>query len=196
VNHSQLQDVTKVDEREARRVNWLTFKAQEQSHEQFEKAVVALGFARMPKDDEEREREGYVIFHEGQLHRIVVYDEYSLSSDGSDQGRGGRPAVTHSNPALPEAGKPTAKSGKVITVMQGTTLGGEALPPYIMDKSSAKVPKASLSFIASMPQIKGRFGFQEDRYFDVPFTMNEKGGMNSEAHRYVSGDVCSCYPTL
>jgi hypothetical protein len=45
------------------------------------------------------------------------------------------------------------------------------------------VPKASLSFIASMPQIKGRFGFQEDRYFDVPFTMHEKGGMNSEAHR-------------
>ncbi len=74
------------------------------------------------------------------------------------------------------------KSGNVVTVMQGVTLGCEALPPYIMYKSMAELPKASLEFMACLPQILGQYGFPEKRFFDVPYTGNKPGGMNNMAH--------------
>lgn len=172
-------DVTKG--REANRVRWVTFRAQQQSHEAFERDCVELEFARMPNDEKEQEQEGHVVFHGGQLDRIVTYDEFSVSADGSDQGRGGRPAMTHTNPSLPEAGKPAQKSGKTFTVCQGVTMGGEALPPLVMMKSDAKVPKVPGEFLASLPQIRAQYGFPKERYFDVPFTRNLKGGMNAGA---------------
>lgn len=80
---SQFQDVEKIDPREARRVGWLRYQAQVQNHEQMEEALVYLGFARLPSDDDEREEKGYVVLYDGQLDRIVVYDEYNLVRPGN-----------------------------------------------------------------------------------------------------------------
>jgi hypothetical protein len=193
--NSRLQNVDIVDQREARRVYWLTFQAQQKSHEKFEQALVELEMARPPTDEEEREREGYVVIHENQLDRIVTYDECNISSDGSDQGRGGRPACTHSNPALPESGKPAPKSGKTWTMMVAVTLGCEAFPIYLMGTSNANAPKFSGEFLARVPQIQGKFGFEQERFFDIPFTKNPKGGMNGECHREWSQFLRMFYPT-
>jgi hypothetical protein len=75
-------------------------------------ACVELGFARLPVDHKEQEREGHVVFFDGQLARILGYDEFNLSLDGSERGKGGRPACTHTNPDLPEAGKPAQSQAR------------------------------------------------------------------------------------
>jgi hypothetical protein len=87
--------------------------------------------------------------------------------------------MTHTNPSLPEAGNPAQKLGKSLTVMQGATLRGKALPSYLMMKLDAKVPKVSSTFLLSIPQICAQLGFPKECYFDVPFTKNPKGGMNA-----------------
>jgi hypothetical protein len=106
----------------------------------FEDTCVKLGFARLPVNKEEREREGHIVFFEGQLARILGYDKVNLSFDGSERGKGGHPACTHTNRDLPEAGKPAPKSGMSMSLMVGSTFKGEALLPYLIIKSDAELP--------------------------------------------------------
>jgi hypothetical protein len=78
--------------------------------------------------------------------------------------------------------------------MQGVTLGCEALPPYIMYKSMAELPKASLEFMVCLPQILGQYGFPEKQFFDVPYTGNKPGTMNNMAHHLWHQHIRTYYP--
>jgi hypothetical protein len=63
-----------------------------------------------------------------------------------------------------------------------------------MYKSMAELPKASLEFMACLPQILGQYGFPEKRFFDVPYTGNKPGGMNNMAHRLWHQHIRTYYP--
>ena len=102
------------------------------------------------------------MFFEGQLSRILGCGEFNRSFDGSERGEGGRPAYTHTNPNLPEAGKPATKSGKSMSIMTGVTFEGEPLPPYFMIKSDAELPRFQQKF-ATLPQIEARHGYPDRR---------------------------------
>ncbi|CAB9528949.1 unknown protein [Seminavis robusta] len=67
--------------------------------------------------------------------------------------------------------------------MFGVNFAGEALPPLLIFPTSAKDPsnyKLKADFAASLPQMKAIFGFNEERYHNVPFAMNPKGGMTKD----------------
>jgi hypothetical protein len=44
---------------------------------------VYLGMARLPIDNDEHEEKGYIVLYDGQLDRVVVYDEYNLVRPGN-----------------------------------------------------------------------------------------------------------------
>ena len=60
--NSLIQDQAVPDTREANRHQWLTFHNHDRNHQRFEEATVDLGIARPPVNDEEKEREGNVVF--------------------------------------------------------------------------------------------------------------------------------------
>jgi hypothetical protein len=77
--------------------------------------------------------------------------------------------------------------------MAGVTFEGEPLPPYLMIKSEAELPQFTRTFLATLPQIEARYGYPERRRFNVPFTANKKGGMNSEAFKLWYTHVLKTY---
>jgi hypothetical protein len=121
---------------------------QKKSHEQFEAGRLEYGFAREPVNDKEQDTKGYGVINKEQLHRIIVSNECNISSDGSNQGRGGQPACSHSNSSLPESGKPAPKLGKTWTFLCAINLAGKALGTLLIGTSDAKAPKESGEFLA------------------------------------------------
>jgi hypothetical protein len=67
--------------------------------------------------------------------------------------------------------------------MCADNLAGKALGTLLIGTSDAKAPKVSDEFLARCPQICGQFGYTSKHAFDITFTKNPKGGMNSDAHR-------------
>jgi len=73
---------------EMRRLLWTTPKNLNDWFDEWGLFCVAKGFATRSEHD------GEVVFSEAQKRRIINIDETNLSLDGSDGGRGGRPAST------------------------------------------------------------------------------------------------------
>jgi hypothetical protein len=70
-----------------------------------------------------------------------------------------------------------------MSVMAGVTFEGEPLPPYLMFKSDADLPRFQKTFLVMLPQVEARYGYPDQRRFNVPLTANKKGGMNSESFK-------------
>lgn len=179
--NSTRQDVAVVEGRDSRRMAFLTYHAQMSNHQRFEDTCCKLGFARQPVSEEERSEQGFVVFYERAFPRILQFDEMNLSLDCIEEIRGGRPASSHTNPDLPDGGKPKGKSGKTCTLMMGCNFACEALPPYFMFPSDAREPTVNSELMLAFPQVQGQYGWDAPRAFNVQFTKNKKGGMNANA---------------
>jgi hypothetical protein len=196
--NSRSQNVTIIDSREALRVKWLTYVNQKKHHENWEEFLVDSGFAREPMSEEERVQLGHVVFREGQAARIINFDEMSISLDGSQTSKGGRPSTTPTNPNLPESGQQTQKSDKTATIVFGVTGANEAIPPFFIFPTNAGIKdnyKLKWEVLKNTPQIVGQYGYSTRRVFDVGIGMNPKGGMNEEMfHKYVTEFLMVLYP--
>ena len=202
LNHLAIHiNLNKADSREALRVKWLTYRTQKQHYENWEKNAVDQGFARELADDESPDNEGHIIWDPKQLQNILQFDEMAVSMDGKEGSRGGRPSShqTATSDALPkDAGKVSEHTGTSMTLMMGINLAGEALPPLLIFPTKSKDPdnyKYKSEMAKHLPQLTGIYGFESRKHVNVPFAMNEKGGMNKELfHQYFSKVLFPIYP--
>ena len=145
---------------------WLTYEQQNQHFINWEMTCIEYGFGRAPESREERLAHGNVVFFEGALDCMLHIDEMSFHYDGSKNGIGGRPCLTYSNPDVPDAGEPNQKSSDKVSILFGATYSGQAIPPLIVFPSTAQQPKLDAEMLFALHQIKGMFGWTEERLFD------------------------------
>ena len=182
---SQKQDLSSGDRRESIRVEWLTYLTQKLNYERWEEMAVELDFARKPLEGEETNGQ-HIIWHEGQERRVINLDEMALSLDASSTRGGGRQSQVPIAIGVNGDGESAPKSSDKVTVIYGMNFANEPLPPYIQFPTAAKTTeryKLQSTMLASLRQVKGKFGYPAERYFDTGFGMNPKGRMNTESFR-------------
>jgi hypothetical protein len=188
------QTVGVVDERDASRVKWTTASNQRRHYERWEEACVRLGFARMPIDEHEKQEKGYVVFYDGQEHRIANFDEMKLALDGTDENAGGRPSATPMTNTINESGKPAQKTAKSLTLMLGI-IGDEPTPPLAIHLSQSGY--IAPQNIASFHEIEAQYGLSTRRHFLPSFASSPKGGMNKNIFRnWMLTQVLPLWPDL
>jgi hypothetical protein len=135
---------------------------------------------------------------EDKLRNILNFDETCLSLDGSTLKRGGRPAACRSDSRLPQVGTMTSKASKAVTMITGSNMHGEALPPHFQFMSLAKTTEGMKvpdeCFLYSKKTV-GAFGLEEEKLWPATFGVNEKGGMdNDEFVLYLRTNIMPLYP--
>ena len=153
------------DKRELLRLLWLTFEQQKMHYVNWEHHLIDLGFGHAPLDDEQREAEGNVVFYNDQKRRLIHIDEMGFSLDGSKNGVGGRPGTFSTNCDFADAGQPTSKSSKKVSLLVAANYAGEALPLLIVFPSTAKHPQYKMEMLLNLHQIEGLWGYKEKRRF-------------------------------
>jgi hypothetical protein len=152
--------------------------------------LITHGFAcEVIKENGEKE----ITFSEEQKQRIINIDETNLSLDGSDGGRGGRPACTITMKHCNRPGTAQNKTSLSSSLICGSNAAGKAMPLHIMFSSDAKEADnyaVNAAWIVSLPRFKGTFGHQEEKVFPASVTTNEKGGSDGRVlqkllHYYV-----------
>ena len=154
------------DKRELLRLIWLTYEQQQKHYINWEMHLIMLEFGREPIDENERLREGNVVFYENALRRMIHIDEMGFHFDGSKNGIGGRVSLTYSDPNLPDPGEAIAKSSDKVSVLFGATYDGQAIPPMFVFPNKAKNPKLKLIMLQLLHQIEGHFGYTGKRFFN------------------------------
>ena len=157
--------VRSIDKRELLRLKWLTYEQQKMHYVNWELYLVEMGFARRSETKEEFD-EGNLVFFPGSLDRMIHIDEMGFSYDGSKNGVGGRVPTYYSNPLVPEAGMAVAKSSMKISVLFGATYSNKPIPPMIIIPSKAKNPRIETDLLLHLHQIKGTFGYKDERAFN------------------------------
>ena len=100
------------------------------------------------------------------LSNILNFDETALSFDESTITQGGHPSFAFEDPRLPRTGKPTSKSSQSITMINGSTALGEALPPHFQFVCTAQSDDAMQirdESVLYMQRIIGKFGCEEEK---------------------------------
>ena len=97
---------------------------------------------------------------------MIHIDEMGFSFDGSKNGVGGGPATHASNPDVADSGTAEQKSSAKVSILFGSTCAGEPLPVLIVFPSKAKNPKCEIQMLQNLHQIKGKFGYDEERHFN------------------------------
>ena len=100
------------------------------------------------------------------LSPFIVFRRWVESFDGSKNGIGGRLPSYYTNPLFGEAGTASAKSSLKVTVLFGANYKNEPIPPLIVFPTAAKSPKIELKLLQSLHQIRGKFGYSEQRVFN------------------------------
>ena len=163
-----------------RRLLWTTPENLNNWFDEWGLFCVSNGFAT-------RTDQGEVIFSETQKRRIINIDKTNLSLDGSDGGRGGRPACSITIKHCQRPGTAQNKAGLSSSLMCGSNAAGEAMPLHVMFSSKAEEENMAvkLSWIDGLPSVSGMFGHDEVKTFPASVTVNEKGGTDARVLRQV-----------
>jgi hypothetical protein len=176
---------------EDRRVRWTTHTNISSWFDNWEFDLVDLGFAV-------RAANGKVTILDKQLPFIINLDETCLSLDGTEGRRGGRPEVTLHDPCLPYNGKRSNKDTLTATLVCGSNSAGEALPSHFQFQTKATAEEGQRirnEVFTHVVRVRGKFGHNEEKDFDVTFGLNTKGGMDDrEFHLYVINSILPLYP--
>lgn len=186
----------KSDNAEDRRIMWTTYHNLKTWFVNWEKDLLDLGFAKKREATEGGAEEVYI--PKDQLKNILNMDETCLSFDGSDGVRGGRPEAIFYDQNMPRLGKGTAKSGKTMTMIGGSTAAGEALPPHFQFQTAAQsedTMRLNNKMLEYIPRIIGMWGSDEEHDRPISHGMNTKGGMDDEEfEKYMENVIFPLYP--
>jgi hypothetical protein len=191
-------EVGKANVIEQRRLLWTTSYNLDMWYTTWKKTLIDLGFARekLASDD----TEGEVVFHPGQLDRIVNFDETDGSIDDTTGKRGGRPGLTFYSREVTGGATAANKSSTSATIIFGSSAAGEPLPPHFQLKTTAQTAEAqrmSTAWFRNTHSILVKFGFDSKQERPCTFGMNEKAGMNSEElNKYIANSIIPLYPDL
>ena len=89
-----------------------------------------------------------------------------FSLDGSKNGVGGRPGTVLTNQKLPDGGEAVEKSSAKVSILFAANYDMQPLPLLIIFPSKAKEPGYKMEMICALHQIKGKFGWPSERYFN------------------------------
>ena len=117
--------VSKSEMAEDRRIKWTTYDNLKTWFDNWSADLVELRFTEVKADGDVD-----VVIPEAQLNRIINMHNTCLSLVGSKGNICGLPEVTFYNPNLPRTGRATSKSRQTMTMITGSTVAGEALPPH------------------------------------------------------------------
>ena len=93
--------------------------------------------------------------------------------------------------------KQTSKLSVTITLIAGSSVAGEAIPPHFQFPTRAKGENAKLDaqVFEFVKGIEGKFGCEEKKNWQGTFGMNQKGGMdNDKFEKYVQNNLVRLYP--
>ena len=90
--------------------------------------------------------------------------------------------MTHSTDGVHEAGKSDRSKNAAVTLLLGITGANEALPVFVIFPTLAAAGNGRMRFriLETFQQIKARYGYSKDRYFDCVFAVSPKGSMTKE----------------
>ncbi|CAJ1928560.1 unnamed protein product [Cylindrotheca closterium] len=189
------QDIEVLDPRRQLRVEWLTTKNQMDHYKNSEKMFLERGYARSPKNDQER-AEGYIVFHPGQEKRNINMDEMKFTLDASVESLGGRPAHSHTTSCISEGGKADKTPDTACTVVMAVN-DDEPLPPMVIFKSTAKDGCGYINArnLRSFPQIKGKWGYEKPRIVDCLVSTGANASMNTDIlQNWMRESILTLYP--
>ena len=192
-------EVGKANVMEQRRVQWTTSYNLNVWFSTWKDTLIELGFAR-EKEAGDVGVKGELVFFDGQLKRIINFDETDGSIDDTTGQRGGRPPMTFHAPDLAGGATAVNKSGYSSTIICGSNAAGEPLPPHFQLKTMAQTnekQRMSVEWFASTKNIIAQFGHQSERELSCTFGMNEKAGMNAtELDKYIENSILPLYPDI
>ncbi len=140
----------------------------------WEKDLVEFGFTEVAQDLN-------VCIPNNQLMRILNVDETCLAHDGGTGWRGGKPTIIYCRKNFPEVGKAVAKSSIIMTMIAGSTVAGEAIPPhfrFLTMAQSEETMQLQTDIQYFIPYIQGPFGGNDKKNWPITFGMNAKNGMD------------------
>ena len=183
---------------EKRRLVWSTYNNINIWFEQMKKELIELGFARAVTT-EDVDVVGELVFHPGQLDRILNIDESEVSTDGTSKLTGGRPVTEYcSRESSISGAEGSNKSGYSATFIGGSTMSGYPVPPHFQVRSLAQTEqnrKLDADLFKDMRKIRGQFGFDRVKEFGVTAGCNIKAGMDVvEFCKYVENCIVPLYP--
>jgi hypothetical protein len=192
-------EVGKANVVEQRRLLWTTSYNLDMWFTTFKKTLIDLGFAR-EKEATDLDTVGEVVFHPGQLDRIVNFDETDGSIDDTTGKRGGRPSSILTSKEVTGGATAVNKSAYSATIIFGSSAAGEPLPPHFQLKTtaqSAETQRMSTAWFANTHSILVKFGFKEKQERPCTFGMNEKAGMNAvELNKYIANSILPLFPDM
>ena len=132
--------------------------------------------------------------------RIINMDEthHDLSITGD---KGGSRAVSYHNPKLQRGATRSVKSARHVTGVYATTAAGEALPPFYIFDSSAKVEenfRVKMEWLVGLPSVSGRYGCPtyQDKC-DSFFAVRSRGSMDdSLLNQYIESVIVPLFPNM
>ena len=177
--NSLIQEQVVPDTRESHRHFWLTHHNQNLNHEKWEEATVRLGISRLPVNDEEKEKEGHVVFKiDGKDTRknVIFFDETAIFLDASESSAGRRGSKT-SHMAIPNVGKAGSKSSDKFTLLTAVNANYELLPFLTIIPSKAKPGNRKINpgMLMGYQQLKGKYGCVTPQTHSCTFASTEKG---------------------
>ena len=131
--------------------------------------------------------------------RIINMDEthHDLSITGD---KGGSRAVSYHNPAFPRGANRTVKSARHVTGAYATNAAGEALPPFYIFDSSAKLEdnfRVRVSWLTGLPTVSGRFGCPTQVESCSFFAVRPRGSMDETLlNAYIKQVIVPLYPNM
>ena len=167
------------DTRESSRHFWLTHRNQTMNHKKFEEATVRLGISRPPVNDEEKEREGHVVFEidgEDTRKNVIFFDETAIFLDASESSAGRQGSKTV-NPNIPNVGNAGSKSSEKFTLLTAVNANCELLPFLTIIPSKAKPGKRKVNpgMVMGYQQLRGKYGCLQPQTHSCTFASTEKG---------------------
>jgi hypothetical protein len=139
------------------------------------------------------------LFREDTERRIINMDEthHDLSITGD---RGGPRAVSYHNPAFQRGAARGVKSARNVTGAYPTNAAGEALPPFYIFDSSAKLWenfRVKVEWIEGLPLVTGRFGCPTIIESGSFYAVRPRGSMDDLwLNEYIEKVIVPLYPNM
>ena len=175
-----LQAATKIAVEDAR-AQWTTYDNLNQWFDDVKKDLLDTGLVEDEMVyDEKGEMLSELRFKTHSQRRIINMDEthHDLSITGD---KGGSRAVSYHNPFYQRGAVRGAKSARHVTGVYATNAAGEALPPFYIYDSSAKLDenfRVKVSWLEGLPSVSGRYGCPTLVESDSFYAVRPRGSMD------------------
>jgi hypothetical protein len=150
-------NIGKSQKMEDTRIKWTTYQNLTNWGDSAKEILIDLGFGHQSTVQDNVE--GEIYFYDGQLERILNFDETRITLDQTNVEKGGGPSFIFYNPNKPRPGSSVNKSSLSLTLIVGGTAAGEIIPPHFQlttDGQNEQLQVWNTSIMKYMHDVHGR----------------------------------------